>query len=44
MECDESGLCCFTDDDGEGGCADCSEADPENFNPDDCVEVEEMMY
>jgi hypothetical protein len=32
MDCDEDAHCCV-----EGECADCSEADPDNFNPDDCV-------
>jgi hypothetical protein len=35
MDCNEDGYCCY-----EGECADCSDADPENFNPDDCVEDE----
>jgi len=38
--CDENARCCVEDD-----CADCSAADPENFNPDDCVpeDTEERM-
>jgi len=36
FECDENAHCCV-----EGaGCADCSEANPNNFNPEDCVEDE----
>jgi len=38
--CDEQALCCIDDD-----CADCSGADPDNFDPDDCVpEGEEFVF
>jgi len=32
FECNEDGECCLVD----VGCFDCSGADPDNFNPDDC--------
>jgi len=44
ISCDETGLCCAVEADGSVSateCADCSGADPDNFNPADCVPLEE---
>jgi len=39
MDCTEEGYCCVED----VGCLDCSDADRENFDPEDCVEDDFMF-
>jgi hypothetical protein len=45
ISCDDSAVCCLSDDNGvTEDCADCSEADFENFDPDQCDPIDERFW